>query len=77
MVNAQMLFKLCHGDNAIEVGRACYFYGHHVAKIRLKKKPPEGLFNSRGRIRFGRCGQVPLETIRVRCSLEVSEEVNF
>jgi len=46
MVNAQMLFKLCHGDNAIQVGRACYFYGHHVAKIRLKKKPREGLLLS-------------------------------
>ena len=41
MVNAQMLFKLCHGDNAIQVGRACYFYGHHVAKIRTKKRGTE------------------------------------
>jgi hypothetical protein len=41
MVNAQMLFKLCHGNNAIQVGRACYFYGHHVAKIRTKKRGAE------------------------------------
>jgi hypothetical protein len=38
MVDAQMRLQIAHRYDAVERWRACDFYGHHVAKIRTKKR---------------------------------------
>ena len=44
VVDAQMRLEVCHADDAVEVWRACYFNGAHVAKIQKGCKPKPAPF---------------------------------